>query len=278
MLNNCSLEDDRAARPCLQDYERVRDVESALEIERRVSLLLLSKQSQHQGDLDRVEDWTYVIALDVAYDRHCPRSVASAVLWDVKGAKVIEERLEVASDIPFAYRPGLLAFREVPTLFRAVRPLISQHDFICADNTLLLCDGNGTLHPRRCGVACHVGLLLQLPSIGVAKNYHVGRPPPLTSHDSASQQSDHLTDVRSLLDILPPFRGHRTELYVENTLSGFLLRTQDHVRPIYVSPGYNMNIRVVCDLILTLSPSFRQPDPIRRADHIGRAELQRHGS
>jgi deoxyribonuclease V len=254
------------AGPTPKEYESVENVDSALQLEAKVIARLSHASPLYSVHLSA---WTYVIALDVAYDPTSSLTVASAVLWDVLSAKVIDEHVERATAVHFPYTPGLLAFREIPSLYRVAQRLLSHHPSrIHADNTILLCDGNGTLHPRRCGVACHLGLLLSFPSIGVAKNHHVGTLLPGTNSNPAE-------DPHKLIDSLPPSRGQRVELYVGQIPSGFLLRTQDGVRPVYVSPGFHLAMDQACDIVLTLTSTFRQPDAIRRADHIGRIELQR---
>ena len=178
-----------------------------------------------------------VAGLDVSYEVGSDRVVAAAVVVEVDGGRIVEEVL-VEGRAEFPYVPGLLAFRETPLLLRALDRLATAPD-------LLLCDGQGIAHPRRCGLACHLGVLTGLPAVGCAKNHLVGE------HTGPG-----------------PRRGDRAPLVEDSTVLGHVLRTQDGVRPVYVSPGHRIGTAQATDLVLALSPSYRLPDPVRRADHL----------
>lgn len=144
----------------------------------------------------------------------------------------------------FPYAPGLLAFREVPLLLDLLGVLRTGVD-------LLLCDGQGLAHPRRCGLACHLGVLADRSTIGCAKNHFVGE------HAEPGPQ-----------------RGDRADLVDGTDVVGQVLRTQDGVRPVYVSPGHRIGVAQATDLVLALTSTYRLPDPVRRADHLSRAALR----
>jgi deoxyribonuclease V len=184
-----------------------------------------------------------VAGLDVSYEVGSDRVVAAAVLVDAADGRVVEEAL-VEGRAEFPYVPGLLAFREVPLLLRVLDRLTTAPD-------LLLCDGQGIAHPRRCGLACHLGVLTGLPAVGCAKNHLTGR------HAEPG-----------------PRRGDRAPLVEDGAVLGHALRTQDGVRPVYVSPGHRVGVDQATDLVLALSPSYRLPDPVRRADHVSRRALR----
>lgn len=142
---------------------------------------------------------------------------------------------------PFPYVPGLLTFREGPLYQEAFARLPVRPD-------LLLCDGQGIAHPRGLGLAAHLGLLYDLPAIGVAKSRLVG------SHRDPG--------VR---------RGCATRLEFKGREVGRVLRTRTGVRPLFVSPGHRLGIGAAARLVLRLAPRFRLPEPTRLADRwVGR--------
>ena len=184
-----------------------------------------------------------VAGLDVSYVRGSDLIAATAVLFDVATGTVLEEST-VRSVAPFRYVPGLLAFREVPPLLAALGRLRGRPD-------LVLCDGQGIAHPRRCGLACQLGIRVGLPAIGCAKTRFVG------AHDEPGQR-----------------RGDRAALVDNGELIGHVLRTQDGVKPVYVSPGHRIGFDQSCEVVLAVCSRFRLPDPIRHADRLSRAALR----
>ena len=184
-----------------------------------------------------------VAALDVSYEDGGDRVVAAAVVVAADG-EILEERT-VGGLATFPYRPGLLAFREVPILVEVLREVVTPVD-------MLLVDGQGLAHPRRCGSACHLGVVTGMPAIGCAKNHFVGE------HEEPG-----------------PERGDRSPLVDAGEVVGTVLRTQRGVRPVYVSPGHRVGVEQASDIVLALCSQFRLPDGLRRADHISRQALQR---
>jgi deoxyribonuclease V len=185
-----------------------------------------------------------VVGLDISYETGSDRVVAAAVVVDAGSGAVLEEAV-VDGTAEFPYIPGLLAFREVPMLRQVLRRLTVPVG-------LLLCDGQGLAHPRRCGVACHLGVLTGLPAVGCAKNHLVGE------HREPG-----------------PRRGEREPLVDGGDVLGYALRTQDGVRPVYTSPGHLIGVDQAADVVLGLCSAHRLPDPVRRADHISRQALRR---
>jgi len=117
---------------------------------------------------------------------------------------------------------------------------------------LVICDGHGLAHPARCELASHLGVVAGLATIGCAKTRYVGHSPEPG-----------------------PRRGDRTPLLDGSERIGYVLRTQDNVLPVYVSPGHLIGFDQACEIVLAATSLFRLPDPLRRADHISRAALQR---
>jgi deoxyribonuclease V len=192
----------------------------------------------------RVADPRTVAGLDVSYATGSDLLVAAAVVVAFDTGEVLEEQV-LAGTATFPYTPGLLAFREAPALLAVLERVRTPVE-------LLLCDGQGLAHPRRCGLACHLGVVTGLPAVGSAKNHFVG---------------EHAEPG--------PRRGDRAPLVDAGDVVGEALRTHDGVRPVYVSPGHRIGVEQATDVVLHLCSTFRLPDPVRRADHLSRQELAR---
>lgn len=184
-----------------------------------------------------------VAGLDVSYARGSDRIAAAAVLVEL-ATGTVQDEVVIEGRVSFSYVAGLLAFREAPILLEALSGLAVQPD-------VLICDGQGIAHPRRCGLACHLGVLAGLAAIGCAKNHF---------HGAYAE--------------LGPHRGQRVPLIDANEAIGEVLRTQDHVKPVYVSPGHSIGVTQASDIVLTLCSRYRIPDPVRHADHISRLALK----
>ncbi|MEU9859621.1 endonuclease V [Streptomyces sp. NPDC047971] len=185
----------------------------------------------------------HVTGLDVAYDDERDLVAAAAVVLDARTLAVVEEATAVGR-VSFPYVPGLLAFREIPTVLAALASLEN-------DPGLLVCDGYGLAHPRRFGLASHLGVLTGRPSIGVAKN-------PFTfSYD-------------------PPgaARGEVSPLVAGDEEVGRALRTQAGVKPVFVSVGHRVSLDNACAHTLLLSPRYRVPETTRHADSLCRRALK----
>jgi len=178
-----------------------------------------------------------VAGLDAAFSRDDRTCIAAVVLWDLRTQAVVEEHTSIRP-LTFPYVPGLLSFREAPALIGALRQLSRRPD-------VLICDGHGLAHPRRFGIACHVGIITGLPSIGCAKSRLVGthRQPGLK-------------------------RGAVTPLIDGGEVVGSVLRTQDGVKPVFVSVGHETDLRGAERLVLACAPRYRLPEPTRLADRL----------
>ncbi|WP_405923258.1 endonuclease V [Streptomyces sp. NBC_00035] len=183
----------------------------------------------------------HVTGVDVAYDDDRDVVVAAAVVLDAATLEVVAEATAVGQ-VSFPYVPGLLAFRELPTVLAALDALP------CAPG-LVVCDGYGLAHPRRFGLASHLGVLTGLPTIGVAKN-------PFTfSYEEPGAR-----------------RGSASPLVAGQDEVGRALRTQDGVKPVFVSVGHRVSLDNACAHTLALTPNYRLPESTRRADSLcGRA-------
>jgi deoxyribonuclease V len=139
--------------------------------------------------------------------------------------------------VTFPYVPGLLTFREGPVVLDALAKLTIEPD-------VLLFDGQGRAHPRRMGIATHIGVLLDRPSVGCAKSRLCG------THREPG-----------------PERGEYTWLYDDDELVGAVLRTRTRVKPVYVSTGHRASLEDAIALVLRCGGGFKLPEPTRRAHH-----------
>jgi deoxyribonuclease V len=181
--------------------------------------------------------------VDVAYRPGSDRVTAGAVVLDAGTLHAVEART-AEGRAGFAYRTGFLAFRELPAILTVLRALTSTPD-------LLVCDGAGLAHPRRFGLACHLGVLADVPTIGVAKTPNGAYRPPAEP------------------------RGSWTDLIDSGDVVGRALRTQDGVRPVFVSVGHRIDLDTACAHVLALSRRHRLPETTRQADRLARAAALR---
>ncbi|MGW4205722.1 endonuclease V [Streptomyces sp. NPDC004726] len=184
-----------------------------------------------------------VTGVDVAYDDERDVVAAAAVVLDASTLTVVEESTAVGR-VAFPYVPGLLAFRELPAVRAALESLVS-------DPGLVVCDGYGRAHPRRFGLASHLGVLTGLPVIGVAKS------PFVFSHGELGPRRGDSAALRA-------FDGEEV---------GRALRTQAGVKPVYVSVGNRVTLDNACAHTLSLAPRYRLPETTRRADRLCREAL-----
>lgn len=140
--------------------------------------------------------------------------------------------------VTFPYRTGLLAFRELPAILAALDGLDTLPD-------LLLCDGQGVAHPRRLGIAAHLGVWLDRPSVGVGKSRLIG------THQEPARE-----------------RGSQSPLYDGNDRVGTVLRSRTGVRPLFVSPGHRVDHATAASWALACTGRYRLPEPLRQADRI----------
>ncbi|MGW1593368.1 endonuclease V [Streptomyces sp. NPDC002343] len=184
-----------------------------------------------------------VTGVDVAYDDERDLVAAAAVALDAASLDVVAEATAVGR-VSFPYVPGLLAFREIPTVLAAL-------DRLPVPPGLVVCDGYGLAHPRRFGLASHLGVLTGLPVIGVAKN------PFAFAYDEPG-----------------PERGRSAPLLAGTEEVGRALRTRDGVKPVFVSVGHRVSLAGAVAHTLALTPRFRLPETTRRADALCRRALR----
>lgn len=178
-----------------------------------------------------------VAGVDVAFPDRGRITRAVAVLVKYPELEPFEEVIhEQPTELP--YIPGLLSFRELPAILGALERLSIPPE-------LVLCDGQGRAHPRRFGIACHLGVKTGLATIGVGKSRLCGR------HREPGAEKGSVVDLVDGEEVI-----------------GRVLRSRSNVRPLYVSVGHRVGLDTAVDLVLSCTPKYRLPEPIRRADHL----------
>jgi deoxyribonuclease V len=204
------------------------DFKKAAEAQKRLSTRL---------DLTWEEREVHLVAgVDSSYDTE-KRIVGVVILVYKMPEFVIVEIGKEVCDVPIPYVPGFLNFREGPVFLKAFRKLYNKPD-------VTLFDGNGIAHPRKMGLASHVGVILDISTIGCAKNsfFPFQSPGEERGEYSELENTDHET-------------------------VGYCLRTRTGVKPVFVSPGHKINFRVSRELVLKYS-KYRIPEPLRMAHHL----------
>lgn len=177
----------------------------------------------------------FVAGADVAFSRDMSQTLAVALVYDRVDRKVVEiASARRPNDVP--YIPGFLSFREGPALIDAINQLQHPYGVICFD-------GQGIAHPRRCGLATHISVLLEKPGIGVAKSRLTGT----------------FTDP-------PPEAGSSSPLVDHNEQIGLVLRSKTNTRPLFISVGHRVDLDSAVRVVLACCTRYRIPEPTRQAD------------
>lgn len=142
------------------------------------------------------------------------------------------------------YVSGFFCFREGPPILRTIRKILNQQNLM---PKLIIIDGHGIAHPRKLGIASWVGVQTNIPCMGIAKR-------PLLPYEGT----------------LAPQRGASLPIFLKKELVGQVLRTQDSIKPVFVSPGYKVSLEQASDIALQMSPDYRIANPIRIADQTAR--------
>jgi deoxyribonuclease V len=188
---------------------------------------------------DEFDSLRYVAGADVAFDPATDIAFAGVIVYTFPGLQEVERRM-ARRKLRFPYVPGLLSFRESPLLLAAFARLQTEPD-------LILIDGHGRAHPRLFGIACHLGVLLDKPTIGCAKSLLVGE------HSEPGAQ-----------------RGATAPLIFKGECVGKVLRTRANVKTIYVTVGHRVSLPSAVKIVERCLDGFRIPKPTREADHYVR--------
>ncbi len=175
-----------------------------------------------------------IAGADISFNKYSETVWAGIVVLSFPDLKIVEER-GIETEAKFPYVPGLLSFREAPALLQVWEMLENVPE-------VLILDGQGTAHPRRLGIACHIGLWLQIPTIGCAKSLLCGK-----------------------FEELDETKGSTSPLIHRGEQIGVALRTKNRVNPVFVSPGNLSDIPSSVELLKRCDGGYRIPEPTRRA-------------
>ncbi|MCS6873164.1 MAG: deoxyribonuclease V [Pyrinomonadaceae bacterium] len=178
-----------------------------------------------------------IAGIDAGYDNSKGVCRAVVTVLSFPELKLIETKKAEVS-VSFPYIPGLLSFRESPAVVEALKKITQEPD-------LIFCDGQGIAHPRRFGIACHIGLLTEKPTIGVGKSRLVGK-----------------------FNYPENTRGSFSSLIYKGEIIGAVVRTKENVKPIYVSVGHKLDLKAAIQYTLQCTTKYRLPEPVRLADRI----------
>lgn len=190
---------------------------------------------------DTLGEVRHIGGVDVGFEDGGQTTRAALVVLTFPELEVVERQL---ARVPtsFPYVPGLLSFREIPAILQAFEQLVQIPD-------LLMCDGQGVAHPRRLGIASHLGVWLDLPTIGVAKKRLTG-------------WHDEVADVK----------GATTALLDKGQRIGTVLRSRVAVKPLYISPGHRVSQESAVRWVMQCLTRYRLPEPTRQAHRLASLE------
>lgn len=186
---------------------------------------------------DQYQDINYVAGVDVGFEEKNTFTRAAIAILTFPGLELYEYSI-ARLPTQFPYIPGYLSFREIPAVLEALDKIKQLPD-------IFLCDGQGIAHPRRFGIACHLGVLTGLPAIGVAKSRLLG------SHS-----------------IVPVEKGQSVDLVDKDEIIGAVLRTRTNVKPLFISPGHKITLESSVRMVMQCITKYRLPETTRWAHRL----------
>ena len=211
---------------CLNLHPWDLSYEEAVKVQQDLSKRLILEPSEIEPKL--------IAGADVSYSKGSDLFFSAVVVLEMPSMRVLEEA-SAKGKVDFPYIPGLLSFREAVILTKAFEKIKSVPDVV-------IFDGQGIAHPRGVGLASHIGLMLDLPSVGCAKNKLVG------SHGPVGNEVGDYAPIK--------FRGN---------VVGAALRTKKNVAPVFVSPGHRMDVPSAIEIVMKTCRGYRLPEPTRQA-------------
>jgi deoxyribonuclease V len=186
---------------------------------------------------DQLGTVNYVAGVDIGFQDNYKITQAAVAVLSYPDLNRVEQAI-ATMPTTFPYIPGFLSFREIPALLKALEKLHTTPD-------LILCDGQGIAHPRRLGIAAHLGVLLDMPTIGVAKSRLIGQ------HDELALE-----------------KGSWQPLIDKGEIIGAVLRSRTRVKPLYISPGHKISLATALDYVMGCLTQYRLPETTRWADAL----------
>lgn len=171
------------------------------------------------------------------------RGIGACVVMSYPDLEIIEKHVEV-TEVNYPYVPGLLSFREIPILIPLLEKIENEPD-------ILMMDGQGIAHPRRFGLASHIGVILNKPSIGCAKSHLIG------DYDEPAQEA-----------------GSYKYIFQDGDIIGAVVRTRKGVKPVYISPGHKITLNTSIVVTLRCCMGYRLPEPVREAHKLTRGRYE----
>ena len=200
----------------------------------REAAAVIERDAEKVSLLNHCDEPRLIAAVDTAYGFGGETVYAAAVVTTFPEIEIVE-RATVFAPVTFPYVPGLLFFREGRGVVRALEALETEAD-------LIIVHGHGIAHPQRCGMACHIGMLFERPTIGCCRKLLAGRHKPVASE-----------------------KGGRQPIVLQDREVGVALRTKDNVKPVFVSPGFRCDLDTALDITLRNIRGYRLPEPLRLA-------------
>jgi deoxyribonuclease V len=206
----------------------------------------IQKQLVHKIKIIKPPHAIHLIAgVDAAFSPDKTKCIAAVVLWDRATQKVVEQHVAVGP-VYFPYIPGLLSFREIPALLSALSQLTLTPDVI-------MCDGHGLAHPRKLGIATHLGIFTDLTTFGCGKSKLVGQ----------------YVEPEKI-------RGEKSPLTYKGEVIGTVLRTKNNTKPVFISVGHKIDLATAEEIAFESALGYRLPEPTRLADRlVAQAKLTR---
>lgn len=206
----------------------------------------ITLQEELAGDVIRtgeLKTLKLIAGTDVAYSKDKGKLIAAIVVLDANTLERVEQVI-IEDEERFPYIPGLFSFREMPSLVKAFNQLKNKPD-------LVVIDGHGIAHPRRLGLASHFGVQFDIPTIGCGKTRFIGEYSPVGNK-----------------------RGHFSDLIDNGEVIGNVLRTQDGIKPVFVSIGHKVSLSFARETVLKLCSKYRLPETTRHADALANKILK----
>ena len=202
-----------------------------------------------------IKEINWVVGVDVSYynESHEEWGVACAVLWNLHFNKM-EYHSFAKGIIKFPYKPGFLGFRECNLFVKAIEKLPETPDII-------MCDGHGIIHPRRFGEAVQLGLILNIPTFGVAKNPFMG----FSEWKTLERKKENKKPIWA--------EDQQNSMVTNQELLGYAVCLNNDMKPMFISVGYKTTLDIAVEIALRTTKDHKQPEPLFLADYLSRKEI-----
>jgi len=215
----------------------------------------IEKETIKKLELKDINKIKYIVGVDISYFTKNEKElgIACATLWDIKENELVESKY-AKDKVNFPYISGFLGFRECKLSANAILKFPKKYDIV-------ITDGHGIIHPRRFGEAVHLGIALDIPTIGIAKNPFIGYSKWQSLQREKGNKTPVWNDNPNLLNSS------------EKELLGYAICLRDHSKPVFVSEGYKVDIALAIELVLKLTKEHRLPEPLFLADKFSRRKI-----